>query len=196
MINTGTFGQTREAAIQKMEVALDSYVVHGLGNNLTFLRDVMRNAKFRSGKYSTKFIEMEYPEGFSGVKLNEDETHQLVATACAINHAKLDLARGEEEYGDSMMGQHGEGGLNSGDDVIVVLGKDEEARSFLCTMILGGSLQVEITPLDKDTQLPNKGAQPTTIDVRTLDWLNESPRAMLEFGDGTEVDEFDEVSLM
>jgi propionyl-CoA carboxylase alpha chain len=39
-----THAPTREQAIRVMEGALDQYVVQGLGNNITFLRDVYRNA--------------------------------------------------------------------------------------------------------------------------------------------------------
>jgi acetyl/propionyl-CoA carboxylase alpha subunit len=35
--------QNRDQAIRLMEGALDQYVVQGLGNNITFLRDVYRN---------------------------------------------------------------------------------------------------------------------------------------------------------
>ena len=51
----------------------------GLGHNVSFCRDVMRNDVFRSGNYSTKFIEQEYPEGFKGVQLNEEETYELIS---------------------------------------------------------------------------------------------------------------------
>eukprot|EP00605_Chrysophyceae_sp_TOSAG23-4_P001472 GSChrysophyteH1.ASY1.ANO1.1608.1 assembled CDS len=83
-----THSPTRERAIEVMENALDQYVVTGLGNNLTFLRDCMRNPRFRSGNYSTKFIETEYSNGFSGVKLDESEVRELVATACAVDQAQ------------------------------------------------------------------------------------------------------------
>ncbi len=40
-----THAPTRAEAVTLMEGALDEYVVQGLGNNLTFLRSVMRNKK-------------------------------------------------------------------------------------------------------------------------------------------------------
>jgi len=51
-----THAPTRAQAVSLMEGALDQYVVQGLGNNITFLRDVYRNPTFRTGHYSTKFI--------------------------------------------------------------------------------------------------------------------------------------------
>lgn len=38
-----THAPTRAQSIRLMEAALDQYVVQGLGNNITFLRDVYRN---------------------------------------------------------------------------------------------------------------------------------------------------------
>ena len=54
-------------------------VYTGLGHNVSFCRDVMRNDVFRSGNYSTKFIEQEYPEGFKGVQLSKDETNEMIS---------------------------------------------------------------------------------------------------------------------
>lgn len=80
-----THGPTRAAAIGAMEEALDQYVVRGLVNNLTFLRSVMRNEKFRSGDYNTKFIPEQYASGFKGVELNTTEAKELVAAAATIH---------------------------------------------------------------------------------------------------------------
>lgn len=79
-----THSDTREVAIDLMEKALDEYVVQGLTSNLCFLRSVMRNEKFRSGKYSTKFIPEEYPTGFHGEKLTVDEKKQMLAVATSL----------------------------------------------------------------------------------------------------------------
>jgi propionyl-CoA carboxylase alpha chain len=80
-----TQGGTRDSALKAMEKALDSYVIDGLGNNLTFLRSVMRNDKFRKGDYGTKFIEEEYPDGFHGVTLSKDEEEHAVAMAATLH---------------------------------------------------------------------------------------------------------------
>ncbi|CAM9957408.1 unnamed protein product [Phaeothamnion confervicola] len=58
-----TYGETRESALFRMGLALDSYVIKGVGHNVPFLRDVCRNHNFAAGKYSTSFIPNEYPEG-------------------------------------------------------------------------------------------------------------------------------------
>jgi acetyl/propionyl-CoA carboxylase alpha subunit len=78
----------RARTVELMEHALDQYVVQGLGNNITFLRDVYRNKVFRSGNYSTKFIGNEYPEGFHGVQLTTSETTEFIALAAALHSAR------------------------------------------------------------------------------------------------------------
>lgn len=96
-----TYAKSRAESLALMEGALDQYVIQGLGNNLMFLRDIMRNASFRSGHYGTGFIGQEYPDGFTGVVLDESETHELIASAASMYIAKMDLRESEgDEYGE------------------------------------------------------------------------------------------------
>lgn len=81
-----TTGEDRKQSIDRMAYALDSYVVRGLNHNVNFLRDVMENAKFRSGNLSTAFIPEEYPEGFKGHVLKAAERTQLITITAAIHH--------------------------------------------------------------------------------------------------------------
>ncbi|GBG28719.1 Propionyl-CoA carboxylase alpha chain, mitochondrial [Hondaea fermentalgiana] len=83
-----THADTREEALDRLELALDNYVVKGLGHNINFLIDVCRHPKFKSGAITTKFIEEEYPEGFSGVKLTSDESKSLAAVAAMIQYTR------------------------------------------------------------------------------------------------------------
>eukprot|EP00924_Labyrinthula_sp_SR-Ha-C_P003168 maker-scaffold_15-snap-gene-1.29-mRNA-1 protein AED:0.01 eAED:0.01 QI:64/1/1/1/1/1/2/207/727 len=85
-----TYGETREDALNTLEKALDAYVIQGVGNNLSFLRDVCRHDKFRSGTITTKFIEEEYPEGFSKVNLTDTENKNLAAVVTNIYVQYLD----------------------------------------------------------------------------------------------------------
>lgn len=85
-----THAKTRKEAVQLMEDALDSYVVQGVGNNICFLRSVYRNQSFRDGKYGTKFIPEQYPNGFTGVKLNKTEVRDLVASALVMHQTRAD----------------------------------------------------------------------------------------------------------
>lgn len=55
-------GGTREDAIEILERALESMVVHGPGTNLPFLQSVIRHPDFRSGSFSTDWIEQHLDE--------------------------------------------------------------------------------------------------------------------------------------
>ena len=51
-----------------MDQALDSYVIRGLAHNISLLRDICDNKRFREGNITTAFLSEEYPEGFSGMR--------------------------------------------------------------------------------------------------------------------------------
>ncbi|GAA6148232.1 acetyl-CoA carboxylase biotin carboxylase subunit [Pseudooceanicola nitratireducens] len=80
-----TWAPTREAAIEAMRVALDSFEVEGIGHNLPFLSAVMDHPKFISGDMTTAFIAEEYPEGFDGVELPEEDLRRIAAACAAMN---------------------------------------------------------------------------------------------------------------
>lgn len=88
-----TYGENRGLAIDRMKYALDSYVVHGVNHNVSFLRDVMNNEKFISGDFSTKFIAEEYKEGFHGHVLTETERLNLLVTTAALHVLRMDRDR-------------------------------------------------------------------------------------------------------
>jgi len=52
-----TVAQTREEAITKMERALDEYIIEGVKTTIPFHQKLMKNEKFRSGDFTTKFLE-------------------------------------------------------------------------------------------------------------------------------------------
>jgi acetyl-CoA carboxylase, biotin carboxylase subunit len=51
------FAQTREGAIAKMASALDEFVIQGIKTTIPFHRQVMRDERFRSGRFDTSFLE-------------------------------------------------------------------------------------------------------------------------------------------
>ncbi len=51
--------QTRDEAILKMQRALDEYVIEGIKTTIPFHQRLMRNDRFRSGNFTTKFMEEE-----------------------------------------------------------------------------------------------------------------------------------------
>jgi propionyl-CoA carboxylase alpha subunit len=79
-----TWGPTRGEAIEHMRTALDSFEVEGIGHNLPFLSAVMDHPKFVSGDITTAFIAEEYPEGFDGVTLPQDELQRIAAAVAAM----------------------------------------------------------------------------------------------------------------
>ena len=78
-------GADRERAIAAMLEALDSYEVHGISHNLTFLSAIMGHSRFAEGRLSTAFIEEEYPSGFLP-QAGDAELAVLVPIAAAIEY--------------------------------------------------------------------------------------------------------------
>ena len=87
-----TWAPTRDAAIEEMRVAMDSFEVEGIGHNIPFLAAVMDHPKFVSGDMTTAFIAEEYPDGFEGVSLG-DEDLQRIAAATAAMHRVAEIRR-------------------------------------------------------------------------------------------------------
>jgi propionyl-CoA carboxylase alpha chain len=79
-----TWAPTRIEAVDAMAVALDTFEVEGVGNNLPFLSTVMDQARFREGRLTTGYIAEEFPEGFSGSDLSEAHHTDVVAAAALL----------------------------------------------------------------------------------------------------------------
>uniref|UniRef100_A0A6Q2ZI45 propionyl-CoA carboxylase n=1 Tax=Esox lucius TaxID=8010 RepID=A0A6Q2ZI45_ESOLU len=79
-----TYGATRAEALQKMEDALDHYVIRGVTHNIPLLREIITNPRFISGDITTNFLPEEYPEGFTGHRLTPEGRRELLATAAAL----------------------------------------------------------------------------------------------------------------
>lgn len=80
-----TWGTSRQEAISHMRLALDRFEVEGIGHNLPFLSAVMDHPKFISGDITTAFIAEEYPEGFTGVELDDSSLRAIAASCAAMN---------------------------------------------------------------------------------------------------------------
>ncbi|MFW8593502.1 acetyl-CoA carboxylase biotin carboxylase subunit [Cribrihabitans neustonicus] len=87
-----TWAPTREEAIEAMRIALDSFEVEGIGHNLPFLSAVMDHPKFVSGDMTTAFIAEEFPDGFNGATLPEDDLRKIAAS-CAAMHRVAEIRR-------------------------------------------------------------------------------------------------------
>ncbi|MDG1738092.1 MAG: acetyl/propionyl/methylcrotonyl-CoA carboxylase subunit alpha [Paracoccaceae bacterium] len=87
-----TWGPTRDEAIEAMRIALDSFELEGIGHNLPFVSAVMDHPIFIKGDMTTAFIEEQYPDGFEGVTLSEENTRR-VAAACAAMYRVVEIRR-------------------------------------------------------------------------------------------------------
>ena len=81
-------GETREAAIARMDEALAGYVILGCTTNLEYLRAIVRNDAFRRGDTTTRFLER-HLAGWSG-----GAADSVLAAAAVI--AVLGAPDGEE----------------------------------------------------------------------------------------------------
>jgi acetyl-CoA carboxylase biotin carboxylase subunit len=52
-------GRTRDEAIARMRIALDSFIIEGVTTTIPFLGRVMQNDRFKAGEVDTKFLERE-----------------------------------------------------------------------------------------------------------------------------------------
>jgi acetyl-CoA carboxylase biotin carboxylase subunit len=80
-----TWGATRTEAIDRMKQALDEYEIAGVQTTAPFCRFVMAHPDFRSGEFSTRFIERHFrPE----VLTPDDVLHKMAAAAAAQHRAQ------------------------------------------------------------------------------------------------------------
>ena len=87
-----TWAPTRDEAIEAMRIALDSFELEGIGHNLPFVAAVMDHPIFIKGDMTTAFIEEQYPDGFDGVTLGDEDTRR-VAAACAAMYRVAEIRR-------------------------------------------------------------------------------------------------------
>jgi len=84
-----TYGPDRATAIERMSEALDAYEVRGIAHNINFLNAVCNHQRFKDGRLTTGFIAEEYPEGFTGVELDE-VTYNNVAAIATLVHLRAE----------------------------------------------------------------------------------------------------------
>jgi len=87
-----TYAPTRQEAIDHMEKALDEYVIDGITHNTPLLREILGNERFKSGDISTKFLEEEYPQGYSGGDLTSEQKGELIPSLSVLHHMKMNRA--------------------------------------------------------------------------------------------------------
>ena len=76
-----TWGETREEAIHRMEIALSSYIIRGIQTNIDFLYSIVRSSLFQKGIINTSFVKREWPCSWKPHQLNEHEMDEVVASS-------------------------------------------------------------------------------------------------------------------
>jgi propionyl-CoA carboxylase alpha chain len=89
-----THAPKRIDAIDRMGTALDAFAIDGFRHNIPFLAVVMRNARWRKGNISTKFIAEEFPDGFKPPAPSGKARDALIAVAATIDHLSNQRRRG------------------------------------------------------------------------------------------------------
>jgi len=74
--------ETRERAIEKTIRAIDEYEITGVETTLNFCQFVMKHEAFRSGNFSTKFVEQYFKPEYLKNEMSEEE--ELIAAALAV----------------------------------------------------------------------------------------------------------------
>jgi propionyl-CoA carboxylase alpha chain len=85
-----TWAPTRLQAVEAMAVALDSFEVEGVGNNLPFLSTVMDQERFREGRLTTGYIAEEFSDGFTGAQLPRGRLIEVAAAAAMLRLTEED----------------------------------------------------------------------------------------------------------
>jgi propionyl-CoA carboxylase alpha chain len=96
------YGATRQAAIARLAQALDAFHIAGVAHNIPFLAAVIGRERFRTGALSTSFIAQEFPSGFSGNPMSDDDEAQAIAVATA---AQFLAAEHEAAIGGQVAGR-------------------------------------------------------------------------------------------
>ncbi|TNE56893.1 MAG: acetyl/propionyl/methylcrotonyl-CoA carboxylase subunit alpha [Alphaproteobacteria bacterium] len=98
-----THGPDRLSAIDHMMLALDSFWIDGIEQNIPFLSAVYGQDRFREGRLTTGYIDEEFPDGFDGAPITEEILYKLTAVAVFAearlgqrNRAHLDVNLAED----------------------------------------------------------------------------------------------------
>jgi 3-methylcrotonyl-CoA carboxylase alpha subunit len=75
--------ENREIAIQRMQTALQDFIVHGVVTNIDFMQSVLEHEHFATGKVSTRWVEQVLESGSLLPKQQALSLHNLIAAALA-----------------------------------------------------------------------------------------------------------------
>jgi propionyl-CoA carboxylase alpha chain len=88
-----THAEDRDAAVEAMASALDSFHIEGIRHNIPFLSSIMNNERWRRGELSNGFIDEEFPGGFEGVVADSRLKARIIAIAVAVHICELNRKR-------------------------------------------------------------------------------------------------------
>ncbi len=151
-----THAPKRIEAIEHMGRALDAFAIEGFRHNIPFLAVLMRNARWRDGDISTKFIAEEFPDGFQPPVPEGAVRDELVAVAATIDHLSNQRRRMITQQ------MHGEP-VKFSEVRVVELGEERipvsvAGRDYPMTVALGG---------------PGTGEKRREIEVASSWWFGE-----------------------
>ena len=99
---------TRDAAIDRLHLALDHYEIDGIASNRQFLSAVLENESFRSGDLTTGFIDAEFEGDFVAGPPSDAAAARLVALGTAIVALQMEERHaGDPEAGFVVISQDG-----------------------------------------------------------------------------------------
>jgi propionyl-CoA carboxylase alpha chain len=75
------WGKDRAQAIERLNIALDEYVIRGVIHNAGFGKSIINNKTFAAGSYSTAFIPTFYKDGFTGEVMTPNDNKLLSVLA-------------------------------------------------------------------------------------------------------------------
>ena len=80
-----TWDVDRDAAIERMNEALDAFYIRGVQSNVPFLSALLKHPRFVDARLTTAFIAEEYPDGFHRQLPGDDEMIRFVAVAAFMH---------------------------------------------------------------------------------------------------------------
>jgi acetyl-CoA carboxylase biotin carboxylase subunit len=93
------WAENRGMACKRMIQALDHYVILGVKTSISFLKEVISSARFRSGDTTTGFIEKQFKNGFILKKDDKNREISLLAAAFLEQSKKYGSGIGKKEQG-------------------------------------------------------------------------------------------------
>lgn len=178
------WGENRKIAIERLNNAIDEYVIRGVIHNSGFGKSIINNESFAAGDYSTAFIPTYYKDGFKGEVMTTQDEKLLSIMAFEMAH-KTDVQnrlRGVEypEFNASLNPLYCIFGKK-----VYKVSKDLAEKSFIVEDVEGRN---EKTPLDYSTmesfQMYGDSLIKTSFRSKSTNELIDKTIQFLEVKDG------------